>query len=880
MFVPKTVVFGKIITLVLRAVCHSLLCDMAKHGLLSDTKKLLHIMRRILVPFMLLFSIAFAGCAYDDSELVERIENLERNNNITSLTDQVAAIRESITYLESISASLDALAKHNESDIMELNYEFLRLESYVEERLSRMENHVAWLEDIIDGKIEDAITDGDIAADGEIDALRVWVEGTYATLDQHAAVTDAVSTLTAELSGIKEDLEAYKREVESSFDNVDDALGDITDDISQLTDSIATLTSAISDVQDDIADLQSSMQTWVNEQLANYYTISQVDAELQRVEQAIAAGDDALAAEIVDIFEQLKESIASGDEALATELESMQEDMNAMYDTIEQLKSDVNSEYKSAIESAITENNGVIDAKIESKLEELNARVDAELKSLDEHIDDLEQRISTLESDISNLNERMNDIEDALDRLRSLDLEFDLSENMACMPGASLEFGYRVINGDDDTKVESFGDGGWRTRVTATDASSGRIKVTAPKDDAEDGKIVVLATSGAGGTCMKSIYFDRGVIVDILDTYKVGYAANTLTVTLKTNLYYNVEISADAQSWVSNDATRAELREDTLSFTIAENPYEEERTAIVYLVSDLGDKLQSFEIVQHKAPSNAPIEFADQNVKRVCVEKFDTNGDGELSYREAAEVTEISGKSSQVSFFGDYTKQVTSFDELQYFVNLKTIGVDTFYYCENLKTITIPDGVTMIDSEAFGGCSSLTGIAIPDSVSTIESLAFAGCENIKTITIPDGVTTIAYGAFLDCISLTSVTIPDSVTTIVDYAFAGCTNLTSVTIPDSVTAIKFGAFMSCEGLASVTIGNSVATIGENAFFACVNLTSVTIPDSVTTIVDGAFSVCSRLKEFKGKFAEDNGRALIIDGALVAVAPLGIVGGTMV
>ena len=196
------------------------------------------------------------------------------------------------------------------------------------------------------------------------------------------------------------------------------------------------------------------------------------------------------------------------------------------------------------------------------------------------------------------------------------------------------------------------------------------------------------------------------------------------------------------------------------------------------------------------------------------------------------------------------------------------IGDYAFYDCNSLTSVTIPDSVTSIGDNAFYNCSSLIGITIPDSVSSIGSEAFYHCDCIKNISVPDSVTLISYGAFEHCYSLTSVTIPDSVTTIDAWAFGYCHNLTSITIPDSVTSIGSYAFLNCESLtnvdipdsvtvidndafrdctrlADIIIGDGVTTIGLYAFYNCTSLTSVTIPDSVISIDDYIFHDCTAL-----------------------------------
>ena len=265
----------------------------------------------------------------------------------------------------------------------------------------------------------------------------------------------------------------------------------------------------------------------------------------------------------------------------------------------------------------------------------------------------------------------------------------------------------------------------------------------------------------------------------------------------------------------------------------------------------------------------------------------------ELWYTATAKVEPYNTSAFNVAIVSNEWDEAMGEGVITFDGELTTIGGSAFRNCSSLTSVTIPDSVTTIGDSAFYDCASLTSVTIGDSVTTIGDWAFCNCNSLTSVTIPDSVTTIGDEAFFWCSSLTSVTIGNSVTTIGDQAFEYCHSLTSVTIPDSVTTIGYAAFYDCRSLTSVTIGDSVTTIGKYAFYSCSSLTSVTIPDSVTTIGDSAFSgcdsltsvtigenvttigeaafaVCSNLAEFKGKFAADGGRCLIIDGVFNAFA----------
>lgn len=268
--------------------------------------------------------------------------------------------------------------------------------------------------------------------------------------------------------------------------------------------------------------------------------------------------------------------------------------------------------------------------------------------------------------------------------------------------------------------------------------------------------------------------------------------------------------------------------------------------------------------------SHSVIDFADTNVKALCVANWDTDGDGELSEAEAAAVTNL----GEV-FKGN--NDIVSFTELAYFTGLNSINDEAFWKCKNLANIVIPDNVTKIGTWAFLDCYKLPALSLSSAVTEIGWAAFSGCYGMTTIKIADenpkfdsrdncnaiietatnklvrgcqntiipaSVTSIDGNAFEGCETLKAISIPESVVSIGDCAFAGCKQLGSANIPSGVKAIGGSLFRYCEKLASINIPEGLTKIGIFAFDGCSSLTSITLPSSVKTIEAMAF-YCSNL-----------------------------------
>ncbi|MBO4443594.1 MAG: leucine-rich repeat domain-containing protein [Bacteroidaceae bacterium] len=243
-------------------------------------------------------------------------------------------------------------------------------------------------------------------------------------------------------------------------------------------------------------------------------------------------------------------------------------------------------------------------------------------------------------------------------------------------------------------------------------------------------------------------------------------------------------------------------------------------------------------------PAESIIEFVDQAVKQICVDNWDTDGDGELSKKEAGEVTSllVDGTSVFKSKYG----AISSFDEFQFFTGLTKIEEQAFHL-DSLKSIILPPTITSIEKEAFYGCRIQT-IDIPEGVTSIGQSAFNSCANLENIVLPKSLTSIGNYAFAYT-SIRQIFIPKNVNSITPGVganiFSGCSKLVSIDVDKD--NVKFDSRNNCSSIIEKTASggtlvygckNSIVPEGVNKIgiqaFKSAGIKKMVIPSSVTSI----------------------------------------------
>ena len=329
-----------------------------------------------------------------DAELKEYIKSLQ--NTATNLQEQITNTNDDIDELEdALDQAIDDAEDANNTLKSELLSQLQTVKTALEAELAQINSTIATLQ-AKDAELEGKIIALEEYVNTELQNTEDWVTATFATLEQYNTIVEDIATIKTQIEALNTSLTNLEERLNTKITtDIAAAVEGLQSELATKVIEITTAyTTAISTAKEEItaayieaiavaiANLESSMKEWVNEQLTGYYTIAEIDAQIEALRE---------------LYRE------TGHEQLAEDIESLE-------GALQEMKEGLTEAYQKAIEDAINTNNGVIDGKIAEEVATINARIDNEIATINTQISDITSRLDNVEAQISDLLSRIQSV--------------------------------------------------------------------------------------------------------------------------------------------------------------------------------------------------------------------------------------------------------------------------------------------------------------------------------------------------------------------------------------------------------------------------------------------------------------------------------------
>ena len=158
---------------------------------------------------------------------------------------------------------------------------------------------------------------------------------------------------------------------------------------------------------------------------------------------------------------------------------------------------------------------------------------------------------------------------------------------------------------------------------------------------------------------------------------------------------------------------------------------------------------------------------------------------------------------------------------------VEIVGIATDGELADAQTISVPYSirgmsVVQIGQSAFINNNIIQNMYLTENILQICDNAMYGMKSLKSIVLPENLTILGSRAFSYCTALESVEFKtNNLSEIKDYTFYGCTRLNDVVLSDSIFEIGEYAFAQCMSLDNIYIPPTVSIIADTAFYSTKN-----------------------------------------------------------
>lgn len=195
--------------------------------------------------------------------------------------------------------------------------------------------------------------------------------------------------------------------------------------------------------------------------------------------------------------------------------------------------------------------------------------------------------------------------------------------------------------------------------------------------------------------------------------------------------------------------------------------------------------------------ANAPYSEYSELINSIIIEKGVTKV-GSYAFSGLSKASSVSLSNTISSVGNNAFKECNSIeeihiDDLQSYLSISFVGTyshpnNTYNRYNRRLNIGSPDK----QFDMYLGGEQLKNITIPSNITIINELVFYGCS-IEKVDLHSGLRTIGWSAFRDCFSLTEIDIPGSVETIEGCAFEGCKSMSTIKLNEGLETIYYYAF---------------------------------------------------------------------------------------
>ena len=163
---------------------------------------------------------------------------------------------------------------------------------------------------------------------------------------------------------------------------------------------------------------------------------------------------------------------------------------------------------------------------------------------------------------------------------------------------------------------------------------------------------------------------------------------------------------------------------------------------------------------------------------------------------------------------------------------------------QNMRAVTcisMPAGITYMQSACFGTWEALKAIALPKNLTTLGGSVLTSCTSLAVVAASDS-TYPANNFLTGAYAAHKLTFRKALNSIGNFALQNCYALSAVYGIGNVTSMGNAAFQNCRNLCNDLPALKITSVPANCFSGCYSLNRLRFAGAVTSIAAGAFTNC--------------------------------------